>query len=222
MRRASTQDEYGEVGWTEPRQASASGEPPDASSLMVTTPVVVKGDDVDCVAARGAQAIPGARGSSGAALTATGARDFRRMLRRKPASVPTAPRVLPSTFPPWLAGRTISGRRGRPTGATQAAERLAGDQRLPAEVAIVQAVKGEFGHLHMRCHGVPPSEVAGSHPSRRAPSRRRDRATTSNLPDGTGMSSRTLPPTGMRESTRSKHDERRGDPDARGRTQIAR
>ena len=51
MRRAPAQDGCGEVGGTEPSWASREGEPPDERSLTVTTAVVVKGDDVEGVAA---------------------------------------------------------------------------------------------------------------------------------------------------------------------------
>jgi len=60
MRTASAQDGCEEVSWTEPRQASAEGELPDERSLTVTTPVMLRCDDIESVAAR-KQQDPGSR-----------------------------------------------------------------------------------------------------------------------------------------------------------------
>lgn len=106
--------------------------------------------------------------------------------------------ALPSALPPWCAGRTLAEGRDRPTRATQAAERLAGDQRLPAEVAVMQTVKGQCGHLSVWCHGVPPLTLAGLCPFRLSPSSRQNRATPPSLPDGARMSSRTVRLGGVR------------------------
>ena len=65
----------------------------------------------------------------------------------------------------------------RPTGATQAAERLPGGQRFPAPVAVLQPVKSQFGYLDLWVQGVHPADVAGPRRFRLSPSRPRDTST---------------------------------------------
>ena len=68
----------------------------------------------------------------------------------------------------------MAGEWDRPTGATHAAERLTWGQRFTAQVAVIQTVKDQFGHLDLWFHGVHLADVAGPRPFRLSPSCPRD------------------------------------------------
>ena len=72
----------------------------------------------------------------------------------------------------------MAGEWDRPTGATHAAERLTWGQRFTAQVAVIQTVKDQFGHLDLWFHGVHLADVAGPRPFRLSPSRPRDLSST--------------------------------------------
>ena len=69
------------------------------------------------------------------------------------ASVPPAPPAVPLTLPLWCAGCRRAW--GRPTGTARLAESSTGDQWFAAQVAVMQAVDRQVGHLHLSFHGVP-------------------------------------------------------------------